>query len=121
MTQNFRSFEATDPFGRTWQVRFAWQQNAVSIRHADAVDVKFLLGSGETTQEKVVALPHAGLLALAGKTGRPVTDPWVSRLAASHIRHIIETGEDMDKTLVSPTPGELERYDAALQEQTADH
>ena len=44
MIENFRRFQAgPDPFGRTWDVEFRWQQNGISIRHADTVDVKFHL------------------------------------------------------------------------------
>ena len=42
--QNFRQFEAgPDPFGRKFQVFFKWLQTAISIRHSDTVDVKFIL------------------------------------------------------------------------------
>jgi len=41
--QSFREFEAgPDPFGRTWQVKFKWLQTAISLRHSDSVDVKFI-------------------------------------------------------------------------------
>jgi hypothetical protein len=53
---------------------------------------------------------HPYLLLLSAKLGRPVTDPWCSELAALHLRYMIETGEDMDKVLVTPSLEELERY-----------
>ena len=42
-------------------------------------------------------------------------DPWCSRLGAMHLRHLVETGEDMEKDLVTvrrrgfeePTPRSL--------------
>ena len=49
-----------------------------------------------------MSLPHPQLLALSEQTGKPVTDPWVSALAARHLRRMIETGEDMEKALVTP-------------------
>ena len=116
MLEDFRSFEATDPFGRTWKVEFLWQQNAISIRHADAVDVKFELVSGERRLSKVIALPHPGLLELSRKTGRPLTDSWCSRLAALHLREMIETGEDMDKIVITPTFEMLEKHHAAMEQ-----
>ena len=66
--QNFRRFEAgPDPFGRVWQVEFRWLQTGISSRHADTVDVKFVLWTtDEPKQEKVLALPHPDLLALLG-------------------------------------------------------
>ncbi len=116
MIENFRYFEAADPFGAVWNVKFLWQQNAISIRHADAVDVKFLLGSGEEVQEKVISVRHPDLLALSAKSGRPITDPWVSRLAALHLRHMIQAWEDMDQAIVTPSLDELIRYNAMIEE-----
>ena len=51
--QNFREFEAgPDPFGRMWSVQFKWLQTAISLRHSDSVDVKFILRSDDTKMEK---------------------------------------------------------------------
>jgi hypothetical protein len=110
--ENFRRFEATDPFGRVWQVEFRWQQNAISIRHSDAVDVKFQIQQGDDVTEKVVAIDHAHLVALSKKSGQAMTDGWVCRLAALHLKEMIETDRDMEKTLVTATPADLERYSA---------
>jgi len=97
-----REFQAgPDPFGRSWKVEFVWLQTAISIRHSDSVDVKFLVADGETTEEKVVALPNPLLLELSRSTGPPLTDPGVMRLAALHLKWMIETGEDLEKTLVT--------------------
>jgi len=115
MMENFRRFEVgPDPFDRNWIVEFRWLQTGISIRHADTVDVKFQLISGEDVQEKVIALPHPDLLSLSNKEGRPLTDPWCMRLAGMHLRHMIETDEDMEKTLVTPTAEHLERYAEVL-------
>jgi hypothetical protein len=117
MLENFRLFEVADPFGRTWTVEFRWQQNAISIRHSDSVDCKYYLTSpGEPARELVVALRHPDLLALAKRRGREVTDAWVMKLASLHAAHMISTWEDMEKTLVTLTPADLERHNAALEE-----
>jgi len=113
--QNFREFEAgPDPFGRTWSVQFKWLQTAISLRHSDSIDVKFILRSDDTKVEKTIALSHPDLLELSERTGRPVTDPWCSQLAAGCLRHIVETGEDMEKSLVTPTLDQLSRRNAGL-------
>jgi len=113
--QNFREFHAgPDPFGRTWHVLFKWLQTAIALRHSDSVDVKFLLRSDDTRIEKTIALSHPDLLELSEKTGQPLTDPWCSRLAALHLKHIVETGEDMEKSLVTPTLEQLARWNAKL-------
>jgi hypothetical protein len=108
---NLRRFESgPDPFGRTWQIEFRWLQTGISIRHADTVDVKFVIWSeDEPKQEKVLALAHEDLLALSAATGHPLTDPWCLKLAAAHLRVMIETGEDMDKTLVTLARADLDR------------
>lgn len=117
--QNFRQFElGPDPFGRKYQVLLKWLQTAISIRHADTVDVKFILTAegGERT-EKTIALPHPALLEVAQKIGRKMDDPWCGRLAVAHLKYLVETGEDMEKDLVTvPTP-DIERYARELDSQ----
>ena len=113
--QNFREFEAgPDPFGRPWSVEFKWLLTAISTRHSDSVDVKFILRSDDITCEKTIALRHPDLLELSERTGHPLTDPWCSRLAALHLKSIVETGEDMEKDLVTPSLEQLTRLDARL-------
>ncbi len=119
---NFREFEAgPDPFGRKFQVLFKWLQTAISIRHSDTVDVKFILvgENGERTQ-KTIALPHADLQRVSREAGRPMDDPWCARIAALHLQHLIATGEDMEKELVTVLPADLKRYtsEIARMEQT---
>jgi hypothetical protein len=110
MPENYRRFVAgPDPFGRTWQVEFRWLQTAISIRHSDTVDVKFIVWTeAEEKQEKVLALPDAMLQELSKKTGHPVTDPWCMKLAAAHLRRLIATGQDLEKTLVTLSMADLE-------------
>jgi hypothetical protein len=115
--ENFRQFQAgPDPFGRTWQVLFKWMQTAISIRHSDTVDVKFILRDGDTQEEKTIALQHAELLRLSRESGVPVTDPWCCRLAALHLKYLIETGEDLEKDLVTVPYEDLVRHNQALKQ-----
>src|SRR5215470_9807906 len=111
---NFREFEAgPDPFGRKFQVYFKWLQTAISIRHADTVDVKFVIvDDHETRAEKTIALPHADLIAVSRETGRALEDPWCARIAALHLSHLIVTGEDMEKELVTVLLHDLKAYAA---------
>jgi len=120
MSDQSRLFEAgPDPFGRMWKVQFRWLQTGISIRHADTVDVKFLVSAdGVDPEEKVIALPHPALLALSGEHHRKLTDSLCMRLAAAHLRRMIETSEDMDKTLVAVSSGELAAYDRKLNDVT---
>lgn len=116
--ENFRQFDAgPDPFGRTWKVQFKWLQTAISLRHSDTVDVKFLLRDNGNRTEKTIAMQHTDLLELSRKTGRPLTDAWCSRLAAAHLKHLIETAEDLEKDLVTVSPEDLARYDSQFEEE----
>jgi len=117
--QSYRQFEAgPDPFGRKFQVWFEWLQTAISIRHSDTVDVKFVLENEQAgTSQKTIALPHADLVTLSRETGRNLDDPWCSRLAALHLIHLVETGEDMEKDIVAVPPAELRQYAQELAQQ----
>lgn len=115
MSEQARLFEAgPDPFGRMWKVQFRWLQTGISIRHADTVDVKFFVTpDGGETEEKVIALPHPMLLQLT-ENGRKLTDSYCMRLAAEHLKYMIETTEDMEKTLVTVSREELASYHQKL-------
>ena len=116
---NYREFQAgPDPFGRMFQVYFKWLQTAISIRHADTVDVKFVLvdETGGTT-EKTIALQHADLRRLSSETGRKLDDPWCARMADLHLQYLVSTGEDMEKNLVTVSYPDLQRYAAELKRE----
>jgi hypothetical protein len=116
MIDQSRLFDAgPDPFGRIWKVQFRWLQTGISIRHADTVDVKFLVTpQGGEAVEKVIALPHTALLDITKPEGRKLSDPLCMRLAAAHLKRMIETSEDMDKTLVTLSHEEVAAYDEQL-------
>jgi hypothetical protein len=116
MSDQSRLFEAgPDLFGRMWKVQFRWLQTGISIRHANTVDVKFFATpEGGDTEEKIIAIPHDALLQLTGQLGKKLSDSYCMRIAAAHLRHMIETSVDMEKTLVTLTPEELSRYDQQL-------
>jgi hypothetical protein len=116
MSDQSRLFEAgPDPFGRMWKVQFRWLQTGISIRHADTVDVKFFVTpNAGPKEEKVVALPHSDLLKLTADRRRKLSDVLCMRIAAAHVRHMIETFEDMDKTLVTLSLEEMADYDQKL-------
>jgi hypothetical protein len=109
---NFREFEAgPDPFGRKFQVLFKWMQTAISLRNADTVDVKFVLtDENGARSEKVIALPHDELRRIAAELNRTIEDAWCCRIATLHLLYLIETGEDMEKDLVTILASDLKRY-----------
>jgi hypothetical protein len=122
--ENFRDFQVgPDPFGRTWRALFKYLQTGISIRHADTVDVCFVLDSpesGEPELQKIVVLSHPELREFSKRTGREISDTWCSRVAYCKLRQVIENGEDMDKDYLTVTPHELEEYDAAIRRWEAD-
>jgi len=114
MLSNLREFEAgPDPFGRAWQVKFVWLQTGISIRHADTVDLKFVVSDGSYSDEKVIALPHALMVSLTEKAGVALSDPLCLKVAVDHLKRMIESGEDMEKPLVTLTAADIERSLAA--------
>jgi hypothetical protein len=117
---NFRQFEAgPDPFGHKYQLMLKWLQTAISIRHSDTVDVKFVLtDENGVSTEKSIAMQHADLLTVSRETSRVMDDPWCTRLAALQLVHLIETGEDLEKDLVTMTLADLRRH--AEQEKKSD-
>jgi len=119
--QNFREFDAgPDPFGRKFQAMLKWLQTAISIRHADTVDVRFVLvDEAASRSEKTIALPLPDLLRLSRETGRTMDDPWCARLAARHLLHLVETGEDMEKDLVTVGYDELRHYAGGIAREEA--
>ena len=112
---NFRQFViGPDPFGRHWRALFKWLQTAISLRHSDSVDVQFILETNGERAKKQIALPHADLLELSRRTGHPLDDAWCARLAASHLQRMVESGEDLEKDLVTVRLEELAAYAAEI-------
>lgn len=116
MSDQSRVFDAgPDPFGRMWRVQFRWLQTGISIRHANTVDVKFFVTpDGGETEEKIISIPHPELLNLMSKQKRKLSDSYCMRIAAAHLKRMVETSADMEKTLVSVTDEELAQYDQQL-------
>jgi len=120
MSVPFRHFTAPDLFGAPIEVEFRWIQNGISIRHADTVDVKFEIIMEGRREERVLALPHPHLLRVAVETGHPITDPWCSRIAALHLKYMIESGDDFEKALVTLTGDQMTEYARQLKPELAE-
>jgi hypothetical protein len=74
---------------------------------------------GEEVQEKVIALMHPDLLAVSHKAGRPLSDAWCMKLAALHLKRMIETDRDMEKTLVTASLQDIEWANTELEQARA--
>jgi hypothetical protein len=62
---------------------------AISTRHADAVDVKFLAGG----QAVWIALPHPAWVEYHKRTGKVMNDPMAVQIAGHFLKSAIENGE----------------------------
>jgi len=119
MLENFRRFSVAGAGGRVWDVEFRWHQNAISIRHADAIDCKYYLTCGDERRELVVGLPHPALLEAAGHAQRKVTDAWVVQLGALHVERLISSGNLPSGPIAVVSAAEIAEYEQRLQEERA--
>ena len=89
---------------------------AISTRHADAVDLKFLADG----QPLWVALPHPAWVEYERRTGRRITDPMAIATAGHFLKSAIESGLSGDRELYSLTVDEtLQHLDEVLSEAHA--
>ena len=63
---------------------------AIATRHADAVDIKFLVDG----QPVWIALPHPAWEEYNKQTGKVLTDPLAVEAAGHYLKEAIESGED---------------------------
>lgn len=86
---------------------------AISTRHADAVDVKFLVGDRPVW----IALPHPAWVEYNQQTGKVITDPMAVQIAGHYLKWAIESGEDSGREMYSLTVSEtLEHLHAIVEE-----
>ena len=113
----FEDFHAQDRWSKT-DVHCLYQGLvvAISTRHADAVDIKFL-ADGKPVW---IALPHPAWEAYQRRTGKVITDPLAKQIAGHYLKTAIETGEHSGQEMYSLTVAEtLQHLDAALEEMLA--
>jgi hypothetical protein len=112
----FEDFTANDRWTRK-PVHCVYQALIVAIatRHADAVDVKFLV-DGRTVS---VALPHPAWVEYKNRTGKAITDSLAVEIAGHYLKAALEAGEglgrDMYSLTVQETLAHLEAAVAAMQ------
>jgi len=86
---------------------------AVATRHADAVDIKFLVDGRPVW----VALPLAAWQEYKNKTGKTMTDPLAIAIAGHYLKTALESGEGLGREMYSLTvPQILEHLDAVVSE-----
>ena len=86
---------------------------AISTRHADAVDIKFLVGDRPVW----IALPHPAWVEYNRQTGKVITDPMAVQIAGHYLKWAIESGEDSGREMYTLTvQGTLDHLNTLLEE-----
>src|SRR5512146_1369661 len=85
---------------------------AISTRHADAVDIKFLAGGRPVW----ISLPHPAWEEYRQRTGRTLTDPMAIAIAGHYLKQAIESGLEGGREMYSLTVGETLAHLAAVQQ-----
>jgi len=108
----FENFTATDRWTKK-PVPCVYQALIVAIatRHADAVDVKFLV-DGRTVW---VALPHPAWVEYRKRAGKVITDSLAVEIAGHYLKSALEAGEGLGREMYSLTVEEtLTHLDAVV-------
>lgn len=86
---------------------------AISTRHADAVDIKFLVNGRPVW----IALPHAAWGEYNRRTGKVITDPLAVQVAGHFLKTAIENGEEDGREIYALTVADtVNHLDAVVQE-----
>jgi hypothetical protein len=86
---------------------------AIATRHADAVDVKFLVNDRPVW----IALALGAWPEHQRRTGNTITDPLAVEIAGHYLRSILENGEESGRDLYTLSVAEtLEHLDAVLKD-----
>jgi len=110
----YQDFHATDRWTKK-QVHCIYQALIVAIatRHADAVDIKFLVDGRPVW----VALPHPAWVEYKKRTGRSITDPLAIEIAGHYLKTALESGEGVGREMYSLTVEQtLAHLDAVVAE-----
>jgi hypothetical protein len=96
----YSDFQATDRWTKK-KVHCLYQALIVAIatRHADAVDIKFLVDGRPVW----VALPHPAWVEYKNQTGRIITDPLAIEIAGHYLKTALESGEGVGREMYSLT------------------
>src|ERR1700741_5047786 len=72
---------------------------AIATRHADAVDIKFLVDGRPVW----VALPHPAWVEYKKRTGKMITDSLAKEIAGHFLKTALEAGEGLGREMYSLT------------------
>jgi len=108
----YSDFKAIDRWSKK-EVHCIYQALIVAIatRHADAIDIKFLVGGKPVW----VALPHPAWVQYKIRTGKMITDPLAIEIAGHYLKTALESGEGAGREMYSLTVQEtLAHLDAVV-------
>jgi len=108
----FTDFNATDRWNKK-KVHVLYQALIVAIatRHADAVDIKFLVDGRPVW----VALPHPAWVEYKKRTGNVITDALAKEIAGHFLKTALESGEGLGREMYGLTVEEtLKHLDAVV-------
>ena len=86
---------------------------------AEARCIRFSSYHCDYRHEPIIALPHPALLAASKQAGHALTDAWCLKIAALHLKRMLVTGEDLEKTLVTVPQADVEEHARELKDALA--
>ncbi len=111
----YQDFHAVDRWSKK-KVHCIYQALIVAIatRHADAVDVKFLVDGRPVW----VALPHPAWVEYKTRTGAVITDSLAVEIAGHYLKTALESGEGVGREMYSLTIDETLKHLGAVANPT---
>jgi len=113
----YMDFQVTERWSKK-QVHCLYQSLmlAISTRHADAVDIKFLAGGRPVW----ISLPLRAWVEYKNRTGKQINDPLAIETAGHYLKNAIESGENGGREFHALTMDEtLAHLEAIRQESGA--
>ena len=88
---------------------------AIATRHADAVDIKFLVDGHPVW----VALPCPAWVEYQNRTGKTITDPLAIEIAGHFLKTALESGDGLGREMYSLTvPQTLDHLEAVVAQES---
>lgn len=110
----YDDFQAVDRWtGKPVHCRYQALIVAIATRHADAIDIKFLVDDRPVW----IALPHVAWVEYNQQTGKVISDPMAVQIAGHYLKWAIESGEDNGREMYALTVEEtLDQLKAVVDE-----
>lgn len=100
----YDDFEAVDRWsGNRVHCRYQALIVAIATRHADAIDIKFLVDDRPVW----IALPHPAWVEYNRQSGKIISDPMAVQIAGHYLKWAIESGEDNGREMYTLTVQEV--------------